>query len=191
MYFHLQKKLLYLAHPRTASRATRDTLLEQAGFEQLTRHGSRRDDLPHHITTEEIRAKTDFDPEEYTVFTTVRNHWDAVLSWYYHLRVPDHGFEPSWLDQFLHKNDIYLPEHGRLWELHRRGADVIMRYENLQQDLNDLLWANGIEPVELKEVGTTDEKAGKHYSEFYDAKMRHAVGSLFSKEIKELGYEFR
>lgn len=181
MYYRYDPDLLYLAHPRTASRATAQALQTWAGFNRYPT--SDEADIPHHATVDETGVMT----RDYTVFTAVRNPWAAVVSWYRLVHNPGQNFVPEWLDAFREDCSPYLVD-GRLWELHRPAADVVLRFETLEQDLNDLLWAHGLDPLKLPRVSDHDDEY--QYPEYYTVEMREAVGEMFADEIDELGYTF-
>jgi hypothetical protein len=79
MYVHEDRKLVYLAHPRTASNAT-VAFLKTCGFVKAL-HPAVAD---HHAQLgPPVTLKN---RHEWTVATTVRNPLDTVVSWLFHER---------------------------------------------------------------------------------------------------------
>lgn len=183
MYIHHEAKLIYLAHPRTASIAT-STTLRKIGFKKLeppSDHHSQLWDQGTPVTRE--------NRHEWTVFTTVRNHWDAMISWAF----KKYRQEPKVWDQrvFDHvfKGNRWVTD-DRLWWLHLEEADVVLRYENLQEDFNSVLSKHGIDPPTLLRENVGRERNGKPYWIFYDRQTKKYIYEKFKKEIDQLGYTF-
>lgn len=116
MYVLDSHKLVYVAHPRTASVAT-GSLLVSLGARKVGSH--------HQVGPI---------PEGYTVATTVRNHWDMLAS-YYAKDNPDLDFGP-YLKEVIVTQDYFRP--SRLYP-HTDIAGVVLRYESLQRQLYELI----------------------------------------------------
>jgi len=177
MYVHDETKLCFLAHPRTASRAVRDALYT-LGF---------RDAGSHHDGPEQ-----GYDLSPYTVFCTVRNHWDALVSWWYNVRMFRKEKKPSlgWLAIHLSKNRYYFRAGTLWWFLDLVPGIVPLRYESLEADLNALLKIHGLPAVNIPVVGVSEERGHRHYREYYDEHTREFVRWCFLREIDRLGYDF-
>lgn len=160
MYLHRGSKLVYLANPRTGSTATA-TALMAIGFEKVGRH--------HEAV--EIEGK-------WVSFGVVRNHWDAALSWVlaYNYPMTVGSLEVALDNEYISEN--------KMWGYH--SPDIVLRYETLEQELNDFLPA----PVKLPIENASLNRKGRHYREFYDAETRCYVWDRFKDEIRELGYEW-
>lgn len=134
MYVH-HSGLVYLANPRTASRATAKALLA-VGFRMEGSHHSGGDV-----------------PTGFRTFTTVRDLYDTLSSWGRKL-----GENPGALGDILSRvllEQRPIIEEWEPWTLfpHARDADVLLRYETLEADLNRLLVGYGLGPVKLERIG--------------------------------------
>ena len=184
MFGHRDLKILYLAAPKTASVSTGEALVEY-GFDRT---------LNHHGLLEQ--AKTYYDiTNEWKILTTVRNHWDTIVSWCMfrpyirktygvcidgvkHLMKCDaHLIKAKSLGDFL---------GGQFWWQHAPYATHILRFETLQEDLNAALGFDLSLPHENK----SEHREDRPYQEFYDEETKEFVAKLFSKEIKQYGYSF-
>ena len=169
-YVHHEKELVYLAHPATASTATRTALIE-IGFEQLGSHHA--GNIPH----------------RYFPFTTVRNHWDALVSWAYKVTRKDAAgavafIDTDWLTWLFTNHPYFYPE--KLWFHHQPGTHAI-KFENLQTDLEKHL-----QIFELKCPTIPIENENKFrmpiYEDLFDPRAIDLIQWLWGKEITELDY---
>ncbi len=189
MYLHHEARLAYLANPRVASKSTAEALLS-VGFAQVDNVCASPSGL-HHLTVAE--SKRDF--AGWTVFTTVRNHWDTVASWLLHWSdvadVPAGG--RLWtVDEVRGALDVnpWVGEHT-LWHRHRGDTNALLRFENLDDDLRLVLWYHGgINMPSLSRVGAGEVRGGRPYQEFFDDETRDYVGQRFGDEISTLGYGY-
>jgi len=182
MYYHPEARLVYLAHPRTASNATAH-VLEGIGFR-------RRLPANHHARLSSPSAqKVVTDRLEWCVFTTVRNHWDATASWMF---VKPYPAKPPWsLDdvQTFCSKSKWIRDGNRFW-FHAPDADVILRYETLQEDFDALLSAHGLEPQVLELVNVGKDRSGRDYRELFLDEAAAYIGEYFAEEITEYGYAY-
>lgn len=142
MYVHASTGLVFLANPRTASRATAKALMDR-GFEFV---GSHHSGVPFGRL---IPISTPFP----IFFCTVRNLDHTLRSWARHLGESE-GAAGDVLSIVLRKQ-LPIIEGWESWTLfpHVVHADHILHYENLEPELNQLLQEHGIEPVRLERIG--------------------------------------
>lgn len=186
MYIHREARVIYLAHPRTASVATATSLLH-VGFCKLeppSDHHSRLWDQGTPVTPE--------NRSQWTVLTTIRNHWDAAVSWAFK-RFKTRGGEPHlWGLAAYHcafeANHWVQPD--RMWWLHADEADVILRYETLEEDLGRALASCGVRMPTLIQHNVSRNRRGRSYREFFDDDSRGYIGDRFASEIERFGYAF-
>lgn len=176
MYEHRGAKLAYVAHPRTASRATAAVLMA-VGFVKVPK-------VNHHGGIEHRRSPTRGDRDRWTVFTTVRNHWSCARS-YVALRAKGTGpLTVEVLTQALAPADHLLLDH-EMFGLHK-DVDRVLRYETLQADLLAICKEHGVGvPEKLPWIGETDE-ARRPYT--VDGMLY--VGRRFQDEVRKLDYGF-
>lgn len=203
VYYHPEKRLIYLAHPRTASVATANTL-KRVGFEKwggdhhlrLWEHSAPRaahlpDPRPNgsELVTKDNRR-------DWTVFTVVRNQWDTAASWVFRrFKTWTHPeFNLKNLRTALEYNywvDVDLPiGECRFWGLHSDDADEILRYESLDTDINQLLVRFGLPTISIVRFNVSKHRRGRSYRELHSEETRRYVAEQFSEEIERFGYGF-
>jgi len=166
MYVHEGAKLIFLANPRTASTSVAKALME-IGFTQEGKHHS------------PLECRLD----GWTSFTTVRNHWDAALSW-----VLAHNF-PMSVDSLERALDNEYISENEMWGIHA-NADHLLEYSTLYRDLSRFLSLFSLPPVRLPKENVSANRKGRHYREFYTDETRDYIYNRFKEEIERLGYEF-
>jgi hypothetical protein len=174
LYVHRDARLVYLAHPRTASSATAKAL-KGVGFEMVSGD--------HHMALDTATGLW-----AASVATTIRCHFDKLVSLWYHLDC-DPPLGPEFWAAFLGTaNRERYPDPHRLYALHAAAATTLLRFERLQFDLNDWLTAHGVEPVVLPHTNRTKARKGRHWRSYYDAATLLWVARQFGREMCDLGY---
>ena len=180
MYIH-RSGLIYLAHPKTASTSTMRVLLN-AGFVKPNRHD-------RHSTLYKDGTITPDNREKFYVFTTVRNHFDAAVSWAF-MKKRGGGWN---LDLFKRALDPgsnpYIKEHS-LWWMHSDDADRILKFESLQEDLDKLFTEYQIPVAKLPMENVTNARGSRAYREFYNDTTRAYVEERFKDELEKFEYTF-
>ena len=185
MLIHHERKLIYLSHAKTGSHAIVKSL-EQVGFIQ---HGW------HHARLNTFNRE---DPDEWISITTVRNHWDIVVSWMF---ARFNGPPPKWNKSAVYDalGDYHQP--GRIphqnrhilnreppgkWSFFRfhEDANAILRYESLQEDLHHYVPDAPL----LRVVNPTPNKPNIPYERHYTNETHDLVLFLFQEEIAKYGY---
>lgn len=168
MYVHHDAKLVYLAHPKTASHATRTALIN-IGFESYAEHHTRMCEVDLH---------------GFHTITTVRNHWDTVISWCANGRALKPVITPTDLVRAL---DTTWIKKGRLWWMHE--TDTVLHYETLGADLNRVLTAHGLPEADIP-VENVNPRRSRAYRSYYTRTTQVFVRGWFSDEIEHFGYSF-
>jgi len=184
MYLHRDAKVVYVSHPRTASVATGKSL-GAVGFEPLG-------DLKptHHTFLYDPSSPITVDTRhQWTVITTVRNHYDAIISWmclWYR-----HTPHPRWtVRDFATRLD-----RGRwtcqphLWQWHT-DVDIVWRYETLAEDMADTLTWLSLDVPPLLTENVTAVRAGRPYQQFYTPTTRDYITERYAKDIDQWGYRY-
>ena len=192
MYLHHDKRLIFLAQPKTASKAVA-TALGDIGFVDINGQPCLGvSDYPHHVTVAEMADGYGNETEGWTTFSFVRNHWDAVVSWvcsYYGLASVAHeGWSAEFIADLLDRMSYVNPT--TLWHRHLHDSDHVLRYENLDSGLAELLQRHGLECPALEMVGATPTRAARPYQVFYTPDSRRYVAERFGEEIAALGYRW-
>ena len=175
MYINWEKRLIYLASPRTASVATSDALL-QTGFVRFK---------GHHGGMERAGS---LDRTSFTTFTTVRNHWDTVISWMFWNH---HGpsFSIRSIEKALAEAESWITYH-RLFSLHLDHADIVWRYETLRQDMDTTLAKYNLVAPPLARKNVSGGRSSQDYHDYYTPETQEYVHTRFKDEIERLGYTF-
>ena len=183
MYLLKSHEMVFLAQPRTGSRAVAQALSAQHGFVQVgTHHGVWPEDEPPSPDT--------------IIISAVRNHWDTIASWYF--KQPSNRRKPwdAWLRFFPVQHQRYVKRlpNGQLelyWN-HLPGSTHVLRYEALQEDLNCMLALRELGPVELPVVGASEGRGGRGYRAVFEERpeARDWVARTFGDEIARLGYSY-
>jgi hypothetical protein len=178
MYVDHEAGIVFLAQPRTGSRAIKDWISNRNGVDLIG---------PHH-SVDPAFLKV-LQSEGYRSFSVVRNHWDIVVSFYYLNRLHGNREEfHAWITRFVHR-DGWVDHGGEkgsfriFWKL-RPYSDELLRYEHGLAERRSKLYG---EPVVLPSIGISDRKP---YRDYYTEALRQYVADWFADEIATLGYEF-
>jgi hypothetical protein len=186
VYVHKECKAIYLAAPRTASIATKDALIK-IGFRKKcfcpSGDGTHAWNCGKHHATLRLLSERD----KWTVFTTVRNHWDTAISWYFYNNSGERSLFR--IDDIKHAFDNGWTKPHALWYLHTGNADRILKYESLDADLNAVLKAVGLPAVEVPHVHLSANRDGRPWRSFYDQEGYEYVKKRFWDEIVQYGYD--
>ena len=176
MMAHLADRRIHLAHARTASRAT-EKALERIGFQTVPGLGR------HARLYDAGSPVTPANRDEWSVSTTVRNHWDAAVSWVLWDLVDKPLLWDPWdirqLERVFRIAKPYI-KGGRMYALHLDEADVMLRFETLDADLED--WVGG---VELERHGVSKRR---HEIPPMTIEAFTYIDRRFADEIERLGY---
>lgn len=169
MYVHNEKRVAFIAHPRTASTATGAALLG-LGFTQWVNH--------HGINPK-------WDPIGWTVFATVRNPFDLMVSWYYHKMKYREASFPEWLPKFIAVSNEYL-DMGMFFGL--RYCTRVIRYETLQEDFDYMMMLTGFPQTDIPLKNVSTARPDKPLSDYYNPKLINLMKAHFGEEIRQNGY---
>jgi len=162
MYVHEEKKVVFIAHPRTASSATAHVLMGM-GF---TIWGN------HHSFDWWSRF------EGWVVGCTVRNPFDVMVSWY-HNKPREQSFD-LWLPRFLsecHYFDNHLLFYGQPYATHR------LQFETLQKDFDWFCGDTNLPLTKIPQRNVSVDRGKKHYMSFYDGQRANLVIERFRDDF--------
>ena len=166
MYLHYEKKLGFIAHPRTASTATAHVLM-QMGFEIL--HG-------HH----EIVTCLD---DDWELFCTVRNPYDVLVSWFYNQR-REKPFT-LWLPEFL--DGCHLLQGERMF-FGQSACKHILHFENLQEEFEHVMNEFDLPLVEIPRRNVSQLRDRPSFIGYYNFQSAQMVLERFSKDFHNNEY---
>ena len=175
------------------------------------KHNSVHELLEHGLLTPKEKAGL-------FTFTAVRNPFDSLVSLYVKL-ASTYQYLLEDKDAFIHRDPGYMDEMNwcrthsfdewierryaprrvlRLFRVRRRasmfqryieGAEVVMRFERLQQDFDDVLRRVGLEPLNIPFFNATPNR-GSDYRAYYSQRSRRLVESAFSDDLDRFSYRF-
>ena len=154
----------------------------------------------HHIVPQEI-------PENYFVFTFVRNPWDRILSYYMFRNDPRNADRKSihpkerkisfkkWLQQldkfkkYRRINRAFSIAISQQADIIENFAAYVGRYEFLERDIQFICKKVGMTTPVLQIVNSSTKKT-RPYGEYYDAESRDIVAQMYNKDIELFDYKF-
>ena len=167
MYVHKEKKVVFIAHPRTASSATGHTLL-QMGF---TIWGN------HHAFDWQLEF------EGWVVGCTVRNPFDTMVSWYYN-KPREESFD-LWLPRFLSECHYLIDNHLMFYG--QPYATHVLHFENLQDDFTCFCGDANLPYMTIPHRNVSQRKKA-HFMTFYNFARTKLVIERFSDDFVNNGY---
>lgn len=130
---------------------------------------------------------------EYFKFAVVRNPWARVYSWYRNvMRDPHHGISPCSFSEFLHSHSgNWALQPQTHWLLDFNGEmplDRVVRFENLADEMADILDLLGFDDTELPHL--LKGKSDADYRSAYSDSDAEIVAHRYEEEISLFGYDF-
>jgi len=213
---------LFLLAPRTGSTAVAEALCGDAAGRWippeniLDRRGRIMVQKKHATARQLVRAGllAKKDLAELTIFTTVRNPFDSLVSLYVKKRntyqplrqredsfvnripgyssdmdfVMNHTFS-AWIER-RYGLASRVPLLGiHLYRRYLRDAHDVMRFESLETDLQTIAARLGVGPLSLGQKNVTRERE-PGYRPYYTEKARRIVGKIFRPDLDRFGYRF-
>jgi hypothetical protein len=188
MYVTPDEKLCFIAHPRTASRATAKAL----GLRTFESTGHHEFD---YLKCAQIAGSGGI------TACTIRNPFDVVVSWYFNEHFREDGrhkkgeFKPwAMKSQLRHNSWLNCKISSKQWNdnsLYFYGLPVvnhILRFENLEEDLRKLCWITGHTYVPTKPYGVLPRD--RDYRVYYDSETIALVEERFAQDLELTGYTF-
>lgn len=143
----------------------------------------------------------------YRKVTIVRNPWDRIVSlfawktrndasmkprkrFYHHLGVPFNELNElrrnfaTFVGRGIETNDRFYILDGELC------ADLVVRYERMNDDLGDLASKLGLPPLDVPRLKTGFRPGQYHYSQYYDKATRELIGDLHAHDLRLFNYRF-
>lgn len=177
MYIHKEKLLGFCAHPRTGSRTLRNRC-QDVGFKEQVAHHAGPDRVHYELL------------EGLTYFCMIRNHWDAVCSWWHFKSgfLEEKFISAEWITNLVHGNPQYF-KPSKMWWFLEVPDIIVLRYENYDQDIERLFQRFDLELHDTPSVTDNNKYVrDRNYRRYYDIGAEKVVEELFSDEILQLGY---
>lgn len=144
-----------------------------------------------HVTTRAFRKMIPGEEwASYFKFCFVRNPWDRVVS-NFHWQKSKGRWQDSTLKDIILKTDFRQLMDQRLYVYDVFGnkiVDFVGRFENLQEDFNQVCDRIGIERQVLPHHHKSS--ARKLYWEYYNEETKELVAKRYAKDIGYFSYQF-
>jgi len=145
--------------------------------------------LPGTKLLEDTHKKLEAVPnwENYFSFGVVRNPWDRIVS-AYHFSIKTKQFIGTFDDyvqRFAHgdlRTRKQYAQHDMI-----KNCNYVIRFEHLQEDLNDVCNHLNMLPVQLLHIWKTDHSP---YTEMYNDEQKQIIADASSGDIEEYGFTF-
>lgn len=181
MYF--LNNVIFIAHPRMASRAAAEAIIG-AGGSTINGHHRVDDEVIHRIKR-----------HDGAVFCVKRNMFDVLVSWWHNQnhvlgtnKPLNANYKPfaDYLDEkAYHTNHKWFRDPVYHYGL--KYADVAIPYERLQTGMDSMFRRMWLWPVNLPEIGASKRT---DYRDYYTPELRKAVEDRWADDLRLTGYEF-
>lgn len=187
-----KKNFIFIRITKTASSSIINVLKEKAGIKGRGH-------------TDALQARREYKEnfENYFKFAFVRNPWDKAVSFYYYNQGRNWDRYPfkkaqefnlflkKWYTKGTRKGFHRLSHSPCLdWVTDKHGnvqTDFIGRFEDLQNDFNEVCSHIGIEKTTLPKSNKSNHK---HYSHYYNQESIDIIGKMYEKDINYFNYCF-
>lgn len=200
MLVNFDRRVCFLLHPKTASRAISEALKERSGFVSVSDHHacwrpelySDRKMIQRGLDPKMVHRWDAVRLEEYVYVFVIRNPFDVLASWYEDIQHGTRPLGPKWHRKFIRLHPKLFPKKG-MWPYLADtppGPIVVLRYENLEGDLRTLSrFLRFPDPGPLEVIGKTLTRA-KDYRDYYSPESRAWVEETFAGDIAVGGYSY-
>jgi hypothetical protein len=165
---------------------------------RMSQTKAKNSEFYNHMTPKEVKEKLGNDIfDSYLKIANIRNPFDILVSHYY--------FKPTYnlftkenlsFKEYLLKTDVVEVLANKYKEFlfidDKFIIDEIIRFENLESDLENLLKKLDLPKTDrkLSNYKLSKERAGMSYQTFYDEETIQKVESIFDFYIKLFDYKF-
>lgn len=202
MIYSSKHKFIFIAVPKTGTTSIESCLLRSGDCTaslqsvcEITGIQSEPGDNngKKHITAIELKHRLKGIYEQCFTFAYTRNPWARLVSLFnyrYRLPDPDNKQFRKFINEHtgVHTKPNIRPALDYLTDSEGNIiVDYIGKMENIQQDYNYISSKIGIPSTKLPVKNKSDHK---HYTEYYDDEMRHAVMKKYVADIEYSEYVF-
>tara|TARA_A100001515_G_C4509653_1_gene189657 strand:- start:22 stop:645 length:624 start_codon:yes stop_codon:yes gene_type:complete len=197
-------KFIYFKATKVAGTSTEILLDPIAGESAVVTPISKSSIYPHqprnydgfdsHTPPSYVKRKEGDVFDSYFKFASIRNPFDRAVSWFYYKEqinpFPTEGknFSEFILGGGLNGLD---PHYGFLFIENKLICDDLIRYETLESDTKRILGKYiDVDCIVYPHAKSHQRKVKKHYSKYYDDKLKEIVAEKYAKDIEYFGYEF-
>lgn len=141
-------RYIFCHEPYAAGRAIEKALMRHEGSQNF--NGEHHIDVIKMIGHEWV-TEEQFD--KYWKFRVIRNPYDWLVTAWIH-----NDSSKTMFSEWVMTKGLGLITYGTLFWRYHEQVDQDLRYENLQNELNQCLWSQGAPTVRLEVVGKTVDK---------------------------------
>ena len=184
----LEKKFIYIHIPKTGGTSICEALKEYE-TPMLSQHAKLRE-----------YEKEGVDLNSFFKFTSVRNPWERMVSWYLFDQRDKPIIYKNSFNLFLntisnqlnrdHNNSSqFSPQVDFIKKTDREiDIDFIIRFENLQEDFNGVYNKIGIPEITLPKLNVSGDST--NYKSYYSNYTKNFIGELYKDDIEYFKYVF-
>lgn len=193
MIINNEKKFVFIAIPKTASKSVSAILGQHQHPEPYL----------YHMTAQEVLDQYPY-TNEYTFFACVRNPWARLVSAYFDF-TKKRGYQYSekvrhdkpLLSEFVDFEDFCLRLKDSPWyqDIFFKpqvrfitDSTQVMRFEHLREDFNILFASFGISASNIEHINKGVYE--KVYRDYYTKKSKAAILKVYEEDIDVFGYQF-
>ena len=188
-------KFIFIHSIKTGGTSIRNYLND---YSDIISVSDRRSPFYFHVSAIEMEKyfqEQGWDWNNYFKFAFVRNPWDRVVSFYHHILWNMHRQSFPYAKECLGGSNSFgtylksgiLPNSICSWYFNNISDFHIGRFENLQDDFNEICDKIGIPKQELPYTQVSNHE---HYTEYYDDETREIVAQRYVEDIEMFDYEF-
>lgn len=180
-------KLIFIHIPRTGGTSVEKALVGKNWWNI--------DPKTKHLTCVEARQTYRDYWDDYTKFSITRNPWDWLVSLYHsHNQVRAKRGQITWPEYVRHPTMDRHEQHSAIQsEIIGTDMDLVLRFETIQSDFDDLCKRVGRPKTDLPFLVTQSGRQGdeyRHYSSYYDEELEEIVRTRQVMDINRFGYRF-
>ncbi|SEQ77829.1 Sulfotransferase family protein [Loktanella sp. DSM 29012] len=197
------RKVIFLHVPKTGGNSIQDTLRDytedeiiisnkrQDGIERFELRNKKFGNLRKHSSLQEYKLALQNDFYKYQIFTTIRNPFDRLVSFYFSPHRGEVDFSPKEFSEFVRKQEplenFLSIRRGFFNNLKPYDQVNYLKFENLGEDFKKLCRALHIDPPTLSHRNISKRL---DYKECFDAKLKRWVEKQHRFEILIGNYKF-
>jgi len=167
VYVHQEKKVAFIAHPRTASTATAHTLMKM-GFVIKGNHHA---------------YEPTWDLYDWDVICTVRNPFDVIVSWFYNK--PREKPFSLWLPEFL--DGCHFLQGERMF-FGQPACNHVIHFENLQEEFEYVMDNVGLPLLKIPQRNVSMGRKDRSFMDYYNFHTARMVTKRFRQDFLNNNY---
>ena len=186
MYYSKKNKILFIHNQKCAGRSIKVFLRKTLGNQSH---------LPkecNHWGLSQLSYYMEDDFSDFFKITSVRNPWDRIVSYYYHLKkhYPNLHCLKSF-GTFCSKDNLKkLMLQRKICVNGKLKMDFCLRVENIEEDIDNLMKEMSVknyQEIRKEDHGTIRRK---NYKDCYTTSTKKIIADVFAWEIEKFNYKF-